>query len=152
MQISDFINEKTIFFLNENYKTEILDALVLKAVNLGYLDNEDSFRDAIEEREVLLSTGIGSGIAIPHARMSSLKEFFIITAILNSPAGWDAIDQKPVEIVFLIGVPENEHQTYLQILAKLIAIVKNSEKKTAILKAETVEEAGRVFDFAGLDV
>ncbi len=68
MEIKDMINDTSIIFLNEKYKSDILEAMISKAVEEGYIKDETSFKKAINERETMGSTGIGDEIAIPHAR------------------------------------------------------------------------------------
>lgn len=145
MNLLKYINEDTVSFFQGGHKKEILNLLIDKAAELGFIEEKAAFTSAIEAREAKLSTGIGDGIAIPHAKSSGIKDFFVISAVLKEPISWDALDQKPVSLVFLIGGPEDKQTEYLQILAKLMGIVKNEEYRTAILSAETAVAVSQIF-------
>ena len=145
MKLTDYITEDTVFFSTTGHKKEIIAFVIDKAVSLGLVKDAEAFKFAIEEREAKLSTGIGEGIAIPHARIAGLDEYFILTVILKNSIGWDALDQKPVSMVFLIGGPEDDASTYLKILAKLMGVVKNDEKRAAILNAADQAEVVSFF-------
>jgi PTS system nitrogen regulatory IIA component len=72
----------------------------------------------------------------------------VVIAILSSPIDWEAIDDKPVRIVFLIGGPDNDQAAYLKILSKIILVVKNETRRLSLLACRTPEEV--VALFAGL--
>ena len=146
MMIKDFINEKTIFFVNEKKRNKVIDFLIEKAEELKKIDNKKNFKKAIEERENLMSTSIGLGIAIPHAKIESQKEFFIIAGILKNDVEWDSIDQKPVRLVFLIGGPSNDQKQYLKLLSQLILSVKDPDKREKILASENTSEIAKLFE------
>lgn len=149
MQIADYIKDSNTIFLEKSCKAEVLNTLIARAVELNYITDGKAFSNAINEREAHISTGIGDGIAIPHAKLGGVKDFFIMTAVLKSPVGWAAVDQKPVGLVFLIGGPDNAQTLYLQLLTRLMDVVKNSAKKAQILAARTPAEVASVFSPAG---
>lgn len=140
MNILDYINENGILFIEKTKKTDVLIELIEKAYELKFIDNREKFRKAIEEREAVISTGIGLGVAFPHAKLDSIKEFFVIIGILKYPVEWDSFDEKPVNIVFLIGGPENRQKDYLKILSNLMLIVKDKEKREKIINAKKSSE------------
>ncbi len=144
MNISDFINSENIFFLTGKNKHAILTELVEKAKDLNAVDML-AFKKAIKEREALLSTGIGLGVAIPHAKSPHLKKFFVLTGIIETPVDWESIDQKPVSLVFLIGAPENAQQQYLKLLSKIMVVVKNPEKREKLLEAKNISDVSVIF-------
>jgi nitrogen PTS system EIIA component len=139
MQINELINKGTIFFIDEKYKHKIIEKLIEKGDTAGLINDKASFKKAIDDRELLMSTGIGLGIAIPHAKIQSQKDFFIITGILKNDVDWDSIDHKNVNMVFLIGGPDNEQGKYLRLLSQLILIVKDPVKRKLILKSDDIE-------------
>jgi len=139
MNIEKLINKDTVFFIDKQNKTEVLRELTHKAHLLGSLTDEALFQQAIEEREALLSTGIGLGVAIPHAKIESVTHFFVVTGICKTPIAWDSLDHKPVSLVFLIGGPEEEQVRYLQILSQLMIAIKDDAKREAMLAAGTTE-------------
>ncbi|MBN1523535.1 MAG: PTS sugar transporter subunit IIA [Spirochaetales bacterium] len=140
MNIIDLITPETVCFINNGWKRDVLELLTEKAALLEKIDNAEVFQQAIEERESLLSTGIGLGVAIPHAKIESVRDFFIITGILSTPVSWDSIDHKPVSLVFMIGGPDEAQVQYLQLLSQLMFVVKNDNKRKKLMGAKTAEE------------
>lgn len=96
--------------------------------------------DQIMAREMTESTGIGAGIAVPHARVAGLKG--LVCAVGRTPKGldFDAIDRKPVQLIFLICYPPVEQTTYLNFIATIARIVRDPANKKALLEAESAEE------------
>lgn len=95
-------------------------------------DKKGFVYDTLVKREGFGSTGIGDGIAIPHARVLLIKDLMIVIARLKEPVDFDAIDGKPVKIIFLIVAPPNDTKNkYLITLGKIaeLARVLNKNKK-----------------------
>jgi mannitol/fructose-specific phosphotransferase system IIA component (Ntr-type) len=140
MDINELINKETTFTFEQKDKYAVIQAIGEKARALHKIDNLEEFLKATREREALVSTGIGFGVAIPHVKLPSLNDYFVITALLKQPVDWDSIDGKPVKAVFFIGCPVGRHVDYLKLLAQIIVVVKNNEKRKRLLNAATVEE------------
>ncbi len=140
MNLTDYINENGIFFIDKNKKFPVLDELIQKAHELGKIPDKVKFKKAIEKREIVMSTGIGMGIAIPHAKISGINKFFVIAGILKEPIDWDSIDNKPVKAVFLIGGPPDQQNQYLKLISQIIVNVKNDIKREALFKAGNVQD------------
>jgi len=96
--------------------------------------------DQLMAREVTESTGIGRGIAIPHARISGIKS--LVCAIGRIPGGIEfmAVDHKPVQLVFLVLYPPAQQTTYLNFVATIARLLRDPENKAAILAAKTADE------------
>lgn len=144
MNIRDFINENTIIILKEQHKGDILDALVIKAAGLGLVTDVPLFRAAIDAREAVCSTAVGDEIAIPHAKIPGIDAFFVMTAMVYPGVDWDAPDQKPVRIVFLIGGPDNDQKAYLGLLGKILKAVKNIDKKEWLFRSTRAAEVADI--------
>lgn len=144
MQTMNEICAENVVFLDKDYKTEVLAALVDKAVERGCVADGPAFKAAVEEREAILSTGIGQGIAIPHAKLDGIESFFVIIGILRPQVDWDALDDQPVGLVFLIGGPDNAQHPYLQLLSKLMGKVKNEDTREAVLAAQNGSDVVRI--------
>lgn len=145
MNISQLLNEKNIYFINKTDKVSVITELAAKSLACGKITEPDDFYQALVERENLMSTGIGLGVAIPHAKLSSIKDFFITVGILSQPVEWDAIDKQPVKIVFLIGGPAESQSSYLQILAQLMLVIKNESLLNKLKTAQSAAEVIKVF-------
>ena len=147
VNLIEFISNGEICFLDENSRDKALYTLVNLLNKKGKLADKEEFYQAIKKREKIVSTGIGMGVAIPHAKIVSYKEFFIAIGIQQKGKGidWDAPDDAPVRIVFLIGGPASEQTKYLKILSSLTASVKVEGVQQQMLKAKSKEEVIAVF-------
>ncbi len=112
----------------------------------GKLPDKALFRSAIFHREKLDSTGIGMGVAVPHAKLKNFPNFFIAIGIQkNTGLDWNALDKAPVRIVFMIGGPEDKQSEYLQILSQLTSAIKNIDLRKSLLKSQTPDQVLRLF-------
>lgn len=123
----------------------VIDQLIDQADQRGVIFDKVAFREAIFNREKIVSTGIGVGVAVPHAKLALQKEFFVCIGIVAEPVEWDAIDGAPVRLVCLIGGPEGEQTQYLQILSQITEAVKDEPRRRQILLAKSGEEVVMLF-------
>ncbi|MGI6461416.1 MAG: PTS sugar transporter subunit IIA [Candidatus Hydrogenedentales bacterium] len=102
--------------------------------------------DQILAREVTESTGIGKGIAVPHARVTGMKG--LACAVGRVPEGMDfhAIDRKPVHLIFLICYPPNEQTTYLNFVATVAKLLSDAQNLAQIMNAESVDQILEVLE------
>lgn len=134
--ISKYLDERFVLFLNAKTRDEVLKELVDLLDQEGKLKNRQEFYNAILEREKVVSTGIGLGIAIPHAKLEGYDDFFIAIAVQEKEGvEWKALDGAPVRLIFMIGGPDNKQTEYLKILSHLTIAIKNEERRKKLLKA-----------------
>jgi PTS system nitrogen regulatory IIA component len=146
MRINDYLDSRLISFLSEDTRDGAINALIALLDEGGRLVDKQAFRDAIFYREGLVSTGIGMGIAIPHAKMKNIQQFFIAVGIQqNKGIEWNALDKAPVRIVFMIGGPDDKQTEYLQILSMLTSAIKDVELRKKLLKATSAQEVFELF-------
>lgn len=146
MRITDYLNPRLILFIKDETRDSTIDSLIDLLEKEGKLVEKKAFREAIFYREGLVSTGIGMGIAIPHAKMACIDEFFIAIGISqNKGIDWNALDSAPVRIVFMIGGPDHKQTEYLQILSMLTSAIKEVDLRKKILKATTAAEVYELF-------
>jgi PTS system nitrogen regulatory IIA component len=102
--------------------------------------NQDMVFDALLERERLGSTGLGKGIALPHARMPQISQ--ALAAFIQLPEGidFDAIDNEPVDLAFAMLVPEEATDEHLQLLAKLAQMFDDQHFCAALRQASTAQD------------
>ncbi len=93
---------------------------------------------ALEAREKLGSTGLGQGFALPHARIEGLGGFFALFAKLARPIGYDAVDEKPVDLVFLLLIPLEAGSEPMTIMAGVTRRIRNPQFVSRLRKAESV--------------
>jgi mannitol/fructose-specific phosphotransferase system IIA component (Ntr-type) len=146
MLITDLLQPEHIWFIDLDDKTQVMTRLVEKAKELQLVSTQGSFLQAILDREQIMSTGLGLGVAVPHAKLSEVKEFFVLIGILNRPVPWDSLDKLPVSLVFLIGGPADRQTDYLKLLSKITLVIKNPQRREALLKAQTTKEVLTQFE------
>jgi PTS system nitrogen regulatory IIA component len=105
-------------------KRQVLQELAQKASTLTGV-SEDSIYDVLAEREKLGTTGIGHGIAIPHGKLPGLDKVYGVFARLERPVDFDAIDDQPVDLIFLLLAPENCGGDHLKALAKVSRMLRD---------------------------
>lgn len=133
IKIAKYLNPNLILFLDLDTRDEVLHSIVEALQKAGKLEDPNSFFQAILDRERIVSTGIGMGVAIPHAKLSSYDDFFIAIAILQKGVDWNALDGAPVKLIFLIGGPDDKQTEYLQILSRLTFALKDEERRKKML-------------------
>jgi len=116
---------------------EILGTLLASAV--PRLSPEEVF-DRLCERERLGSTGLGQGVALPHARMKKITEAIGAFVQLREGIAFDAIDNKPIDLAFALLVPESANETHLQLLAQLASRLGNPERLRDLRGATSAEQ------------
>ncbi len=99
----------------------------------------EAIRDALIEREKLGSTGLGHGVAIPHGKIAGLSKITAVFARLDEPVDFDAVDDAPVDLVFLLLAPEEATAAHLKALAKVSRLFRDETVRTALRGAETAE-------------
>jgi PTS system nitrogen regulatory IIA component len=95
---------------------------------------------AVEEREAVLSTGIGFGVAIPHARSSAVNELTLVCGVSSEPVPYDSIDGEPVRLFFLIVGPEASAGQHVKILSRIARLVRHENLRDRLCNAKTPDE------------
>lgn len=146
IKISKYMDPELVAFLDVETRDEAIQSLVEKIYRAGKLQDKYSFYEAIIEREKIVSTGIGMGTAIPHAKLSSYEDFFIAIGILRKGLDWKALDGSPVRVIFLIGGPDDKQTEYLQILSSLTQAIKNEQIRKKMLTLNSPEDIIELFE------
>lgn len=141
MKITELLTKSTILLNIEGRKKEdAIDQLVDVLFNAKKISNRSEFKAAILKREEQSTTGIGEGIAIPHAKTKVVKEAAI--AFGKSVAGVDyqSLDGQPSHLFFMIAAPEGANNTHLEALARLSGLLMKQEVRDQLMKATTADE------------
>jgi PTS system nitrogen regulatory IIA component len=142
LQQSLFHPDSILLMEGASSRDEILSKLIDRLDKEGKLLDKMGFYQAVMDREQLVSTGIGLGIAIPHAKLPGYNSFFVAVAILKEKGvDWGAIDGGEVRIVFLIGGPEERQADYLFILSKITEMVRSEKIREKLLRSTIAEDA-----------
>ncbi|MBS7354551.1 MAG: fructose-specific PTS transporter subunit EIIC [Erysipelotrichaceae bacterium] len=149
MKITDLLSIDSIE-IGSSYKDK--DKLLKNAVKLmcrsGIINNEKEYLNSVLKREKESTTGVGNGIAIPHGRCKAVDKAGLAAIVLNKPVEYEALDNKPVELLFLIAAPEDKGNVHLEILSKLAMMLMDQEFTFKLKNSRTAEEFIRVIDEA----
>jgi mannitol/fructose-specific phosphotransferase system IIA component (Ntr-type) len=123
---------------------ELIDLLVQK--NRVRMSDRESILAALRQREETMSTGIGFGIAIPHASSSCVNE--VVAAFGRSSTGieFDSLDNSPVRFIVLFVVPKDQFQVHLRTLAAIAKFLNDKMVREQLAKAESADEILGIFD------
>jgi len=137
------ISPERVVWLSSSTKEEVLRELVDVLSTAPQVRDREALLRAILEREGIMSTGVGLGIAVPHAKIDSVSDFVIAIGISRKGVDFDALDDKPVHIVVMIAGPAGQQDRYIRILAKVVLTLKDPRVREALLNAETPQEVLR---------
>lgn len=141
MQIADLLSpEGVVAALKVQSKKQLLQELASRATNLVGIP-ERRIYETLTERERLGTTGVGQGIAIPHGRLADLEKIAGFFARLETPIEFDAVDNQPVDLVFMLLAPEGAGADHLKALARVSRLLRNQtacEKLRAAKSAEAL--------------
>ncbi len=139
--LADFFTRDHIFAnVSGQTKAEIIDNIVELMAQRKIIQDPQKIRQAIWERENSLSTGIGDGIALPHARIVNLKKPLTCFFKLARPIDFNSPDNQPVQLVFLELTDSNDHGMQLNLIAQISRFLAIPENKEKILNCRTEEE------------
>jgi PTS system nitrogen regulatory IIA component len=141
MEIYDLLTPGSVIAtLKAQSKKQLLQELAARAAPLTGLPERRVF-ETLSERERLGTTGVGQGIAIPHGRLMGLTKITGLFARLETPIDYDAVDNQPVDLVFLLLAPEQAGADHLKALARVSRLLRNQtvcEKLRAANKPEAL--------------
>ena len=141
MKLYEALSEETIALeVGAREKTEVI-AEVAGLLRPGPVVSDfDEFLGAVYAREMESTTGIGQGVAIPHARTDSVTDFVAAMGVCPSGVDFQAIDSKPVKLVVLMGIPTAKVKAYLRMLAHISLLFKQPDTLKRIVKARSPRE------------
>ena len=143
IELRDHLEESRVIALSATNKEEALEALVDAAATSPAVVDRDALLGAVREREAKLSTGIGLGIAVPHARIDAVSEFVVVVGRHAAGLEFGSIDGRPVHIIVLIVGPREAKTPYLELLAQLSKRLKLEDVRKKVTSSAT---AGEVVD------
>lgn len=121
-------------------KDEAIDTLVSLMAKQGNLNDQDVYKQGIYTREELSTTGIGEGIAIPHAQSEAVNAPGLAAMVVKDGVDYQSLDNQPAKLFFMIVVPKTGGNEHLQILAMLPQMLMNTGFKDSLINAQSVEE------------
>jgi PTS system nitrogen regulatory IIA component len=140
MKISEILNKDSIIAeLASTNKNGVIKELA-QAISQACDASANDIAAVLMEREMLGSTGIGGGIAIPHGKLNSVKSVTIGFGLSREGVEYDSLDNRPVHIFFLLLTPENSTGGHLKVLAQISKLLKNTPFKEGLRVATSVDE------------
>ncbi|GGI03286.1 MULTISPECIES: PTS fructose transporter subunit IIABC [Mammaliicoccus] len=141
MRITELLTKETIAMdLSATHKDQVIDELVSQLNQAGKLSDEVTFKEAIHARESQSTTGIGEGIAIPHAKTDAVQSAAIAFGKSIDGVDYQSLDMQPAHLFFMIAAPAGGAQTHLDALAKLSGILMDENVRAELLQAKSEEE------------
>jgi nitrogen PTS system EIIA component len=139
VEITDLLTpDRVIVGLQARSKSHVLAELARRAAATGL--PQQQIVDSLQARENLGSTGVGGGIAIPHAQIAGLERFFGLFVRLRRPIDYDAVDGQPVDLVFLLLIPANAKE-HLQALAAVSRRLRGPETSAKLRRSQSPQAA-----------
>ncbi|MFU0790390.1 MAG: PTS fructose transporter subunit IIABC [Virgibacillus proomii] len=141
MKITELLKEETILLdLKASSKQEVIDELINQLDQAGRLTDKAVFREAILQREQQSTTGIGEGIAIPHAKSHAVKTPSIAFGRSASGIAYDSLDGKPAHLFFMIAASEGANNEHLQALSRLSTLLMDEQFRSKLVNASNVAQ------------
>ncbi len=131
-------SDGVIHNLNARCKREALEIMAEKAAALVDRPTPEIVQTLLE-REQLGSTGVGDGVAIPHGKIDGLCAIVGVLALLEKPVTFDAVDDQPVDLIFLLLAPANATAAHLKALAKVSHLLRDPDTRAALRGADSAE-------------
>ncbi|MDI6741918.1 MAG: PTS sugar transporter subunit IIA [Smithella sp.] len=145
MQLDHIFNIENINAnLSAKTKNEALAEMINTIISGGQKLNSYSILEILKQRESLGSTGIGEGVAIPHGKIPALNDIIVAFGRSEQGIDYDSLDGKPVHLFFLLLAPENAAGQHLKILAKISKMLKETDFRKKLLKAQSRDELYKI--------
>lgn len=141
MKLSEILDINSIKIpLQGKDKREVIEEMVDLLVEAGKVGGRERALAAILEREGLMSTGVGAGVALPHARSKGVKELVAAFGRTAVEIDYQALDGQPVQLIFMLLAPENNRGIHLKALSRISRMLSHENFRDFLLKAKTPVE------------
>ncbi|MCK3974859.1 PTS transporter subunit EIIA [Streptococcus suis] len=149
MKIQDVLRKDVMLLdLQATSKEAVIDEMIASLVDKGYVTDFDVFKTGIMNREAQTTTGLGDGIAMPHAKNAAVKEATVLFAKSNKGVDYASLDGQPTDLFFMIAAPEGANDTHLAALAELSKYLMKPGFADKLRGVSSPEEVISVFDKA----
>ena len=141
MRIIDLLDKKSINLnLKSTDKTSVINELVDLVDTSGNLNNKNEYKQEILARESKSTTGIGEGIAIPHAKTKAVKKACLASGVSKTGIDYDSLDGAPSNLFFMIAAPDGANDTHLEVLSRLSTILMDENFRSSLINASSADE------------
>lgn len=147
VKITDYMSEELILLnLKAKNKDEALKELSALIGKSEKIEKKDVIYKALLERENLGSTGIGKGVAIPHAKTDAAESLTIAFGVSKEGVDFKSLDQEKVKIFFVFASPFKDSQIYLKVLARISRLIRDENFREKLLNCENAKEVLECID------
>ncbi|MGM0875341.1 MAG: PTS fructose transporter subunit IIABC [Bacillota bacterium] len=147
MKITELLKKDTIILdLQSTSKDHVIKELIAKLDAAGRLESPEGFKEAILKRESQSTTGIGEGIAIPHAKTSAVKTPAIAFGRSVSGINYESLDGQPAHLFFMIAASEEANNAHLETLSRLSMLLMDTEFRKTLLEAGSIDDVINAID------
>lgn len=147
MRITDLLKEQSIEL---NVSIDSKEGAINKLLNLmdnsGNISDIQEYKKGVLEREAHSSTGIGGGIAIPHAKNKAVKQASLSAMVIPNGVDYDALDGEVSKLFFMIAAPENSANIHLKVLSRLCTILMDNDFKDQLIATKSKKEFLNIID------
>ena len=147
MKICEILRvDRIISSVQGTNKSEVIDELIDLFKNDERVKNLDEMKIAVHDREKIMSTGVGKGFAIPHAKTDSVNEIVAAFGKLDKPIDFQALDEQPVNLVFLLVGKESLVGPHIKLLSRISRMMNKDEFRESLTKANSPQEIYSLFE------
>jgi fructose-specific phosphotransferase system IIA component len=146
MKIGDILTEEMVLTnLEGTTKNEIIDAMIDLVGKSSKVMDKEKVREAIFEREEIMSTGVGNGFAIPHGKTDAVSDIVAAFAVTAEPIDYQSLDEKPVRLVFLLVGKDNMVGPHIKLLSRISRLMNKEEFRNRLIEMKTPREILETF-------
>ena len=146
MKVADLLKDGFIIAeLKNTGKNEVINELIELFKDDPRVDDLDKVKEAVLEREKIMSTGVGKGFAIPHGKTNHVNEILGAFGKSTKPIDYQSLDQQPVHLVFLLVGKDNLVSTHIKLLSRISRMMNKDEFRNSLIGAKSEEEILHLF-------
>ncbi|MGA9115295.1 MAG: PTS sugar transporter subunit IIA [Bacteroidota bacterium] len=146
MRISDILTEDLVATgLPGDSKEGVMEAMIDLVASSPKVLDKQKVREAILDREKIMSTGVGNGFAIPHGKTDAVSDIVAAFAVTAEPIDYQSLDEKPVRLVFLLVGKNNMVGPHIKLLSRISRLMNKEEFRKRLLEAESARQVLEMF-------
>lgn len=146
MKISDILDESVVRVkLKGKSKDEAINEMIAIVNQSNKITDIEKVRDAIFEREKIMSTGVGNGFAIPHGKCDAVLDIVAAFAITEAPIDYESLDEQPVSLIFLLIGKDSMVGPHIKLLSRISRLMNKEDFRKKLLSATTPKEVIEIF-------
>ncbi len=142
----EFTDEKYFKRIKSKNKFKAIEELALVFKDSQVCSDTGALISALKEREEIMSTGVGFGLAIPHAKIKEISDPAFAIGISPKGIDFNSIDGKPVKLLILVAAGEKQHKEYLRLLSNIMAILKEKKVRDKIINSKSIKDIYQLFE------